>query len=159
MYSVGKRQHSYTRNKQWRCIYANSCPFTSSALQIFRPTMTVRISHLLHQCYVTSSSQSDFVIIPSILLRVCYKFKLCQAVFPCFFLSCKANARVKLAKTGHGPHSSKLVVIWLFCYYLCCSTWCGRKMRLATLCTNRQCCCLPLHTAVRLTPAVDSVQV
>jgi len=23
-----------------------------------------------------------------------------------FFLSCKANARVKPAKTGHGPHSS-----------------------------------------------------
>ena len=38
-----------------------------------------------------------------------------------FFLSCKANARVKLAKTGHGPHSSKLVVIVLFCRYLCCS--------------------------------------
>jgi hypothetical protein len=32
-------------------------------------------------------------------------------VFPCFFLGCKANARVKLAKTGHGPHSSTLVVI------------------------------------------------
>jgi hypothetical protein len=32
-------------------------------------------------------------------------------VFPCFFLSCKANARVKLAKTGHGPHSSSLVCI------------------------------------------------
>ena len=29
-------------------------------------------------------------------------------VFPCFFLNCKANARVQLAKTGHGPHSSKL---------------------------------------------------
>jgi len=28
-------------------------------------------------------------------------------VFPCFFLSCK----VKLAKTGHGPHSSTLVCI------------------------------------------------
>jgi len=28
--------------------------------------------------------------------------------FPCFFLSCKANARVKLAKTGHAPHSSQL---------------------------------------------------
>ena len=27
------------------------------------------------------------------------------------FLSCKANARVKLAKTGHGSHSSILVVI------------------------------------------------
>jgi len=32
-------------------------------------------------------------------------------VFPCFFLSCKANAKVKLAKTGYGPHSSTLVVI------------------------------------------------
>ena len=43
-------------------------------------------------------------------------------VFPCFFLSCKANARVKLAKTGHGPHSSTLVVICvvrlLFVFYV-----------------------------------------
>jgi hypothetical protein len=31
--------------------------------------------------------------------------------FPCFFLSCKANVKVKLAKTGHGPHSSTLVII------------------------------------------------
>ena len=31
-----------------------------------------------------------------------------------FFLSCKANARVNLAKTGHGPHSHKL---------LCCSVY------------------------------------
>jgi len=27
-------------------------------------------------------------------------------VFPYFFLSCKANASVYLAKTGYGPHSS-----------------------------------------------------
>jgi len=40
-------------------------------------------------------------------------------VFPCFFLrffcvfflSCKANTRVKLAKMGHSPHSSTLIVI------------------------------------------------
>jgi len=33
-------------------------------------------------------------------------FPCFPSVFPCFFLSCKANARVKLAKTGHGtlPH-------------------------------------------------------
>ena len=42
-------------------------------------------------------------------------------VFPCFFLSCKANARVKLAKTGHGPHSSKLFVICVVLLLLCCS--------------------------------------
>jgi hypothetical protein len=40
-------------------------------------------------------------------------------------------------------------------------TTCGKKkvMRLAKLCTNRQGCCIPLHMAVTLTPAVDSVQV
>ena len=32
-------------------------------------------------------------------------------VFPCFFLSCKANTRVKLAMTGHDPQPSTLVVI------------------------------------------------
>jgi hypothetical protein len=33
--------------------------------------------------------------------------------FPCFFLSCEANARVKLAKTGH----------CLISCYLCCSMY------------------------------------
>jgi len=39
------------------------------------------------------------------------RFYLPWHVFPRFFLSCKANATAKLAKTGHGPHSSTLVVI------------------------------------------------
>ena len=39
-------------------------------------------------------------------------------------------------------------------------TWCGRKVKcLSTLWTNRQRSCLPLHMAVTLTPAVDSVQI
>jgi hypothetical protein len=38
--------------------------------------------------------------------------------FPCFFLACKANARVKPAKTGHGPHSFKIVLFYvLFVLY------------------------------------------
>ena len=56
----------------------------------------------------------------------------------CFFLSCKANARVKLINTGHGPHSSTSVVICvvqllfvLFSCYLCCSMYC--------LCVNVYC--------------------
>ena len=43
-------------------------------------------------------------------------------IFPCFFLSCKANARVNLAKTGHGPHFPKLLccsMYCLFCVVLC----------------------------------------
>jgi len=56
-------------------------------------------------------------VIPSsvvLLLRFLFLtevFLTLTEVFPCFFLSCKANARVKLAKTGHGPHYSTLVVI------------------------------------------------
>jgi hypothetical protein len=34
-------------------------------------------------------------------------------VFLCFFLSCKANARVKLAKTGHSPHSPIVVLFYV----------------------------------------------
>ena len=38
-------------------------------------------------------------------------------VFPCFFLSCKANARVKPAKTGHSLHSSNFcVVLCIVCF-------------------------------------------
>jgi len=42
--------------------------------------------------------------------------------FPCFFLRCKANAKVKFTKTRHGPHFSKLVVICfvvVICGVLC----------------------------------------
>ena len=61
-------------------------------------------------------------------------------VFPCFFLSCKANARVKLAKTGNGPHSSTLVVICVVRFYLCCSMYC--------LCVNV--CCHRVTTQLQL---------
>jgi hypothetical protein len=40
------------------------------------------------------------------ILILCVCLTTLTEVFPCFFLSCKANARVKPAKTGHGPHSS-----------------------------------------------------
>ena len=36
-----------------------------------------------------------------------------------FFLSCKTNARVKLAKTGHGPHCSTLVFICVVKFVIC----------------------------------------
>ena len=41
-----------------------------------------------------------------LFLIVCLYMTTLTEVFPCFFLNCKANARVKPAKTGHGPHSS-----------------------------------------------------
>ena len=46
-------------------------------------------------------------------------------IIPCFSHSCKANARVNLAKTGHGRHSPKL---------LCCSMYCLFCVVLCTVC-------------------------
>jgi len=45
-------------------------------------------------------------------------------VFPCFFLSCKGNARVIPAKMGHGPHSSKIFVLFYVLFVLCHSVYC-----------------------------------
>jgi hypothetical protein len=51
--------------------------------------------------------------VTEVLLNLTEVFLTLSEGFPCFFLSRKANARVKLAKTGHGPHSM------LFgCYFL-----------------------------------------
>jgi hypothetical protein len=51
-----------------------------------------------------------FLNLTEVFLNLTEVFLILTEGFPCFFLSCKANARVKLAKTGHGPHSSTLVV-------------------------------------------------
>jgi len=54
-----------------------------------------------------------------------YSLVILTEVFLFFFLSCKANARVQLAKTGHGPHSSQLVncvvlcIVCVDCVVLC----------------------------------------
>jgi len=47
-----------------------------------------------------------FLLLCLCILIVCLCLTTLTKVFPCLFLSCTANARVKPAKTGHGPHSS-----------------------------------------------------
>ena len=46
-----------------------------------------------------------------VFLTLTEDFLTLTEVFPCFLLSFKSNARVKLAKIRHRPLSSKLVVI------------------------------------------------
>jgi hypothetical protein len=52
-------------------------------------------------------------------------------VFPWFFRGCEANARVKLAKRGHSPHSAKIVVLFYVLFVLLRSVYC--------LCVNVYC--------------------
>ena len=47
-----------------------------------------------------------FLTLVEVFLALIEVFLTLTEVFPCFFFICKANA-----KTGHSPHSSKLVVI------------------------------------------------
>jgi hypothetical protein len=51
------------------------------------------------------------ILYSEVFLNLIEVFLTLTEVIPRFYLSCKANARVKLAKTGHGLLSSKLVVI------------------------------------------------
>jgi len=54
------------------------------------------------------------------ILILCLCMTTLTEVFPCFFLSCKANARVKPAKTWHGPHgypiAVKYIISFIFIY-------------------------------------------
>ena len=47
-----------------------------------------------------------FLLLRLCILTVCLYMTTLTEFCPCFFLSCKANARVKPTKTGHCPHSS-----------------------------------------------------
>jgi hypothetical protein len=60
--------------------------------------------------------------VTEVSLNLTEVFLTLPEVFPCSFLSCKANARVKLAKTGHGPHPTIFFV--LFGCYLVCTMYC-----------------------------------
>ena len=59
-----------------------------------------------------SSSPKCFIILNDMYALFCILFAnrhspaTLTKVFACFLLSCKANAKVYLAKTGHGSHSS-----------------------------------------------------
>jgi hypothetical protein len=52
-----------------------------------------------------------YCTLTEVFLNLTEIFLTLTEVYPCFFLSYTANARVKLAKTWHGPHSSILVFI------------------------------------------------
>ena len=60
-------------------------------------------------------------------------------VFPCFFLSCKANARVKPTRMGHVPHSSKILCYSYFCVVLCIVYFVPFSVLCVCVCVN-VCC-------------------
>ena len=68
--------------------------------------------------------KSYVFLLLSIVVYVFLDAATLTEVFPCFFLGCKANAKVILAKTGHDPHSSKIVVLFYVLFVLYRSMYC-----------------------------------
>ena len=92
--------------------FTRSTPFYLSYFySVSRLRMSGVIHPLFHYVCMTCTRTS---LLPLLL------FSTLTEGFPCFFLSCKANARVYLAKTGHGTHSSLIVLF----HVLCCSIYC-----------------------------------
>jgi hypothetical protein len=86
--------------------------------------------------------------VTEVFLSLTEVFLTLTEVFPCFFLICKENVRVKLAKTGHGPHSSKLVIFVFRCYLYCSVVIC--VVRLLFVLFGCYLCCSVVICVVRL---------
>jgi hypothetical protein len=73
-------------------------------------------------------------------LIVCLCLTTLIKVFPCFFLSCKANARVKHEKTGHSPHSSSFLCCSMyFCVVLCIVCFVSFSVLFVCICVLNYC--------------------
>ena len=64
-----------------------------------------------------------FLTLTEIFLTLTEVFLTLTEVLPCFFLSCKANARVKLTNTRHGPHSFHISCYLCSMYCLCVNVY------------------------------------
>ena len=99
------------------CVFVYMCGFCSVCVFVY----------MCGFCNVWARARAR-VCVCMCVYRFCNVWVYCNmytttltGVFPCFFLSYKSNARVKLTKTGHGSHSSKLVFVLFFviCVVLC----------------------------------------
>jgi len=86
-----------------------------------------KFMYLHRAVYVSSSCRLCIFIVPFLYLHRAswHSSATLIEVYPCFFLSCKANASVKPAKTGPGPHSSKTFVLFYVLFVLCRSVYCA----------------------------------
>ena len=69
--------------------------------------------------YFIFSEQTLICTLTEVFLNLTEVFFTFTVGFPCFFLSCKSNTWVKLANTGHGPHSFTLIVICVVQFVIC----------------------------------------
>ena len=138
------------------CEEKISCAYRSSNREQPSPNCVAITAPILVYCLQLSYEHRGFIVLPPQLLstvtfsllwtldnsglgNVTYLATLTE-VFPCFFLSCKAKAKVKPAKMGHGPHSSIFVLFYVL-FILCRSVYCIRVHVHCTTATGWQPSC------------------
>ena len=120
-------RHSLRNSKYFVEVFPNLLNLSAVFLPVHSHVLSY--SYILPYSHILSYSLvSFFITVYTVVcfVRFCFIFFLFlrffhPEVYPCFFLSCKANASFTLAKTGHGPHYSKSVVICVVLFLLCCT--------------------------------------
>jgi len=90
-------------------------PQTTKRLDLQHSTKIFVVIHIFLCSSISHLSNVVSTIYGQHKLQPSLRFSTLTEVFPCLFLSRKANARVWFAKTVHGPHSSQLVNCVVLC--------------------------------------------
>jgi len=93
---------------KWMWRWISLTPIIISVRYCFRLVLQMGMFSFLHRSLCYSCLCVVYVFLDAATLT---------EVFPCFFLCCKANARVNLTKTEHGPHSPKLLCCSMYCFF------------------------------------------
>ena len=80
--------------------------FTSTVITFLHILKVLFFINVYMVLFLFDNVNYTFLLLCLCILIVCLCMATLTEVFPCFFLSCKTNAKVKPAKKGHGPHSS-----------------------------------------------------
>jgi hypothetical protein len=100
-----KKPAQYLRGEKIFLLHCKGCKHVNHSQTLFTITITVNITILIVMFMYSYCLYALFFI--SCFHRANWHSPtILTEVSPCFFLSCKANTRVYLAKTGHGPYSS-----------------------------------------------------
>jgi hypothetical protein len=98
----------YLASDNWVTVHWSwtNVNFTSTIITSIHILQVLFFIHVYMILFLFDNVIHVFLLLSLCILIVCLCLTILTEGFPCFFLSCKTNARVKPAKTGHGQHSS-----------------------------------------------------